>query len=328
MTRPRLPHLVTAWALAHTTLAAVGLATATPLFVLGPHTAPVALNWYVIAVAALALAATAVRARRTGHPAARRALWTAAALSLVSGFSLLMDVVMLLTGSSPDSVAAAAHHALGALGAALLAALARTHGTDRADPVGRAGRGDAEVPPPASAPRPVQLTALAGALAFLPYAAMKTVWATGGTFAGVSGAEALAVSRRNGASGLWLTLESYGIDATALLAALGIFLLYGLVRPWGQIFPRWTLLLAGRRVPRWLPLAPAVLGAATLAPYGVLGVGTLALASFGAVELPPGDFSTPGAAMTVGWVGVTAFAVYGLALAVAARSYGNRTRTE
>ncbi|MBO0913033.1 hypothetical protein J1C73_01485, partial [Streptomyces laculatispora] len=63
---------------------------------------------------------------------------------------------------------------------------------------------------------------------------MKLVWVSGGTFAGVSGDEMLAVSRRNGASGIWLTLESWGLDGTVLLAALGVFLLWGLVRPWGQ----------------------------------------------------------------------------------------------
>ena len=315
--RIRLPLLTTVWALAHTALALVGLLTDTPLFVLGPNIAPVALNWYVVAVAALALGALVLRARHGERRSTRQLLRLAAGLSLVSGFSLLMDLVMLLTGSNPDSTAAAAHHALGALGAALLAGLAhRRTAPGTPGPVAAA---------PLAAPRSVQLAALAGALAFAPYAAMKTVWATGGTFAGVTGAETLEVSRRNGASGLWLTLESYGIDATALLAALGIFLLFGLVRPWGRVFPRWTLLLAGRRVPRWLPLTPAVLGAATLAPYGVLGVGQLTLASFGRVELPRGDFPDVRSAVLVGWIGLAAFAVYGVALTVAALSYWRRT---
>ncbi|MEV3993644.1 hypothetical protein AB0J57_32600 [Streptomyces sp. NPDC049837] len=103
---------------------------------------------------------------------------------------------------------------------------------------------------------------------------MKLVWASGGTFAGITGEEMLAVSERNGASGVFLTLESWGLDPTALLAVLGIFLLWGLVRPWGQVFPRWTLLLHGRRVPRWPPLAPALLGAATLAPSALWGSDT------------------------------------------------------
>ncbi|TDC97316.1 hypothetical protein E1285_04145 [Actinomadura sp. 7K507] len=155
---------------------------------------------------------------------------------------------------------------------------------------------------------------------------MKLIWASGGTFAGMTGEEMLAISKRNGASGIWLILESWGLDGTALLAALGVFLLWGLVRPWGQVFPRWTLLLRGRRVPRWLPLTPALIGAATLAPYGVVGIGYCALATVGAVSMGRGDFHTAGDALVVGWIGLAAFAVYGAALTVAARSYWLRTR--
>ncbi|AUH44703.1 hypothetical protein CXR04_04355 [Streptomyces sp. CMB-StM0423] len=156
---------------------------------------------------------------------------------------------------------------------------------------------------------------------------MKLYWAWGGTFAGVSKDEMLAISERNGASEIWLTLESWGLDATVLLAVLGVFLLWGLLRPWGQVFPRWLPLLHGRRVPRWLPLAPALVGAATLAPYGVLGLAYCVLATAGVVTMRKGDFPTSGDALLVGWAGMMAFAVYGVALAVAARSYWLRTRS-
>ncbi|PJN18760.1 hypothetical protein CG724_13175 [Streptomyces sp. CB02120-2] len=155
---------------------------------------------------------------------------------------------------------------------------------------------------------------------------MKLVWASGGTFAGTTGQEMLAASERNGASGIFLALESWGLDPTALLAALGVFLLWGLVRPWGQVFPRWTLFLRGRRVPRWLPLAPALLGAATLAPYGVVGGGYLTLATAGVVTIRRGDFDSSGDALLVGWIGMVAFAVYGIALTIGAYSYWLRTR--
>lgn len=79
-------------------------------------------------------------------------------------------------------------------------------------------------------------------------------------------------------------------------------------------------------MPRWLPLTPALLGAATLAPYGVLGVGYLVLATAGVVAVRRGDFPSPGDALLVGWIGMAAFAVYGIALTVAARSYWLRTR--
>ncbi|MFE9104288.1 hypothetical protein [Actinomadura geliboluensis] len=154
---------------------------------------------------------------------------------------------------------------------------------------------------------------------------MKLIWASGGTFAGTTGEEINAISERNGASGIWLTLGSWGLDGTALLAALGVLLLWGLVRPWGQVFPRWVPLLHGSRVPRWLPLTPAVLGAATLAPYGVVGMGYTTLATAGIVTMRRGDLHTAADALLVGWIGMVAFAVYGVALTVATRSYWRRT---
>lgn len=172
-----------------------------------------------------------------------------------------------------------------------------------------------------------RLLAAVGTVCFVPYVVMKLTWATGGTFAGASGAEMVATARRNGASGIWLTLESWGLDVTALLAALGVVLLWGLVRPWGEVFPRWLLGLAGRRVPRWLPLTPAVLGAATLAPYGVVGSGYLLLTMVGALPASaPGDFHTVDNALLAGWIGIGAFGVYGVSLALAARAYWLRTR--
>ncbi|MFD7258848.1 hypothetical protein [Streptomyces sp. NPDC059874] len=124
----------------------------------------------------------------------------------------------------------------------------------------------------------------------------------------------------------FLTVEPWGLDPTALLAALGVFLLWGLVCPWGQASPRWTLFLRGRQVPRRLPLAPALLGAATLAPYGVVGIGYLAQATSGVTTMRRGDFHSPGDALLVGWTGMAAFAVYGVALVITARSYWLRTR--
>ncbi|MGW1374089.1 hypothetical protein ACWD6P_07365 [Streptomyces sp. NPDC002446] len=281
---------------------------------------------FVVAVAALAATAATAAVRGTAHPAVRTALWAACGLSAISAFSLLMDVIGLLFAQGVDNADAAVLHALGLTGAALLAATARAHrpGSNCA----RCGTAHKTVvrPQPSRAPRAVRLTAYAGTVAFLPYAGMKLVWATGGTFAGISGAEALERSRHYGASDIWLTLESWGLDGTVLLAALGIFLLFGLIRPWGQVFPRWTLALNGRRVPRWLPLTPAVIGAATLVPYGVLGVGYLALATAGVLPIRRGDFHSPTDTLLVGWIGHTAFAAYGIALLTATHSYWLRTR--
>ncbi|MFF3091340.1 hypothetical protein ACFVRB_40795 [Streptomyces nojiriensis] len=299
--------------------AGFGLACAlsgTPLPYHGGGSGIPGLGWAVVALGALGASAGGAVVRYGLLPPLRVALRVLCGLAGVTAFSLLMDVITLMLGQGVDSRASAANKALAAAGAVLLAATARS---DRL-PAGTAVRA------PSAAPRRLRLAASAGTLAFVPYAAMKLVWASGGTFAGITGEEMLAVSERNGASGIFLTLESWGLDPTVLLAALGVFLLWGLVRPWGQVFPRWTPLLRGRRVPRWLPLTPALLGAATLAPYGVLGVGYLVLATAGVVAVRRGDFPSPGDALLVGWIGMAAFAVYGIALTVAARSYWLRTR--
>ncbi|MEV0841246.1 hypothetical protein AB0I55_17015 [Actinocatenispora sera] len=312
--RPRWPRrAVLGWAVLSGGLGAVGLATGTALFARAADPLPVALNWYPVAIAT----AAAVTALLDRGPAATRTLRRCYAvlcgLSVVTAFGLLMDLITLAVSQHVDRVPAMILHAVGMVGVVSLGAAARS-GAASAAPV------------PAEPSLPVRLAAYAGAAAFLPYAAMKTVWALGGTFAGVSGARMLAISARNGASGLWLTLESYGLDATALLAALGVLLLFALVRPWGRVFPRWVPLLRGRRVPRLVLLVPALLGTATLAPYGVVGVVDLALATAGAVPVVRGDLPTDADALLVSWIGIGAFAGYGVSLAVSAYSYWRRTR--
>ncbi|MEU9377594.1 hypothetical protein AB0D94_28010 [Streptomyces sp. NPDC048255] len=301
--------------------AGFGLACAlseTSLLYHGSGSGASGLGWAVVVLGALGASVSGAVVLCGLRPPLRVLLWVVCGLAGITAFSLLMDVITLMVGQGVDSLVSAANKALAAVGAVLLAATARS---DRR-PAGAAGA----VRAPSAAPQIIQLAAWAGTLAFVPYAAMKLVWASGGTFAGITGEEVLAVSERNGASGIFLTLVSWGLDPTALLAALGVFLLWGLVRPWGQVFPRWTLFLRGRRVPRWLPLAPALLGAATLAPYGVVGVGYLVLVTAGAVTMRRGDFPSSGDAVLVGWIGMVAFAVYGIALTVAARSYWLRTR--
>ncbi len=308
----------TAWAVVY---AGFGLACAlsgTPPLYLGRDPGPSTLGWGVAGVGAVAALACGAVARYGLRPASRVLLWVVCAPAGIAAFGLLMDVITLVFGQGVDNGVAAAHHALAATGVVLLAATAWSGHRPPAAPVAQA---------PSAASGPVQLTACAGTAAFLPYAAMKLVWVSGGTFAGMTGEEMLAISQRNGASGIWLTLESWGLDGTVLLAALGVFLLWGLVRPWGQAFPRWTPWLHGRRVPRWLPLAPALIGAATLAPYGVLGVGYVSLATAGVVTMRRGDFHSSSDALLVAWIGMAAFAVYGVALIVAARSYWLRTRS-
>ncbi|MFJ9646170.1 hypothetical protein [Streptomyces sp. NPDC101206] len=318
--RPRhaAPAAALLWAVAYAAFGLAAALTGTPLFG-GVRRLPAALDWGVVALGALAALVCGAVVRYGLRPLLRRLLRVLCGLAAAAAFGLLMDVIALMLGGRVDSWATTAHHALAAAGALLLAATARSH---RDRPPGGAATAP---PPPSRAPARVQRAAWAGTVAFLPYAAMKSYWAWGGTFAGTRKEEMLAVSARNGASDAWLTLQSWGVDATALLAALGVFLLWGLIRPWGQVFPRWVPLLHGRRVPRWLPLTPALLGAATLAPYGVLGLAYCALATAGVVTVPSGDFDTPADVLLVAWPGMIAFAGYGIALAAAARSYWLRT---
>ncbi|MET8629298.1 hypothetical protein ABZW30_37130 [Kitasatospora sp. NPDC004669] len=275
------------------------------------------LGWVVAGVGLAAAVAGWVAVRLGPVRWLTGALWLLCGLAAVAAWSLLMDVVTLMFGQSVDSVADAVHKALAAVGALLLAAAARA-----GRPVVRAAAPPAA---PSSAPATVQLAAWAGTLAFVPYVVMKLIWAFGGSFAGISGDQMYAGYVHNGSSGLWLALERWGLDGTVLLAAIGVFLLWGLVRPWGQVFPRWTLPLRGRRVPRWLPLTPALIGAATLVPYGLVGIGYLALCAVGVFGIRQGELATAEQALQVGWVGACAFAGYGVALAVAARSYWLRT---
>jgi D-alanyl-D-alanine dipeptidase len=305
------------WAAVYGAFGLVCALSGVPLWQYGVIHGATALDWAVVAVGVLVALVCGAVVRHGLRPALRVLLWALCGLTGIVAFGLLMDVITLLTGEGVDSWAAAANRSLAAAGTLLLAA------TAKADHRPTSG---AVAPAPSPASLPVQLAAIAGTVAFLPYAAMKLVWAFGGTFAGISRKENIAISKRNGASGIWLTLESWGLDVTVLLAALGVFLVWGLVRPWGQAFPRWALFLHGRRVPRWLPLTPALIGAATLTPYGVLGLGYCTLAATGLVTMRQGDAPSPGDALQMGWIGTVAFAAYGVALTIAARSYWRRTR--
>ncbi|GLX42282.1 hypothetical protein Sros01_83540 [Streptomyces roseochromogenus] len=253
-----------------------------------------------LAVWALAGAAAAAGAGLAAR--ARVLLWAACGLSLTAGCTLLMDVIALLFGQRVDSVTGAVTHALGLVGALLTGAVA----------MAVTGRRNAAAGAPTGPPG--RWIPYLGVLTFLPYVAMKLHWALGGTFAGVSGAEVLAQSERNGASGLWLTLERWGLDATVLMALVGILLLFCLIRPWGL------------RLPRWLPLTPALIGTATLVPYGLLGLGYLVLAQTGAVGISSGAFRSEDDTLLVAWIGYTAFSGYGVALLAATRWYWRRTR--
>ncbi|MFF0478909.1 hypothetical protein [Streptomyces sp. NPDC004284] len=108
---------------------------------------------------------------------------------------------------------------------------------------------------------------------------------------------------------------------------VGIFLLLGLLYVWGQVFPRWTLFLSGRRVPRLLPLIPAWLTGVPLAMYGAVLLITAPLMAADVLPKakPDPPFTTSSGITWFAEFGGLAFAGLGIGLIVAARSYAART---
>ena len=118
---------------------------------------------------------------------------------------------------------------------------------------------------------------------------------------------------RAGGSGL-------GFEAGFLLA--GTVLPLALVYRWGRVFPGWMPLLAGRGVPRWLVLGPALgLGAGMTAYFGVTMVKLAVQTVAGTWEQGAGSYP-----LWFFWVAVPAYLVWGLGLGAAALAYRRATR--
>jgi hypothetical protein len=90
-----------------------------------------------------------------------------------------------------------------------------------------------------------------------------------------------------------------------------------LMHRWGRIWPRWVLPLAGRRVPRWIVLGPALFVGAGLNGYFGIG-GMTAWATGNNVD---------GSSWFL-LVVLPAYTVWGLGLLVAAVSYFGLTKPE
>jgi hypothetical protein len=116
--------------------------------------------------------------------------------------------------------------------------------------------------------------------------------------------------------------------AAAAIVFEGGFVLTGTVLPlalvysWGHVLPGWVPLLAGRRLPRWLLLAPALAIAGAMTVYFGFTLLLLAAATLNgtwavmAGSLPLAFF----------WVAVPAYEVWGLGLGAAALAYHQVTR--
>jgi hypothetical protein len=126
--------------------------------------------------------------------------------------------------------------------------------------------------------------------------------------------------RRGQESGTWtsgLFLATFGL--------VGVLLMLGLVQRWGEVFPRWMIGLAGRRVPIVLAVVPASLASVLLV---VGGIGIWAGLSQMVANLMVGgaqDIEIIGA--IIFQVGPTLlFPVWGVALALATLGYYYRRR--
>ena len=66
----------------------------------------------------------------------------------------------------------------------------------------------------------------------------------------------------------------------ASVAIAGAVLTIGLVRPWGEVFPRWFPVVRGQRVPPWVAIAPAALMSCLFLAAGLDAVGSFAQDGF------------------------------------------------
>ncbi|MFD0418602.1 hypothetical protein [Streptomyces sp. NPDC127108] len=331
------PRATAAWGVAYAMVQTLWAATGTVVPIAGDRHTPAALQ---LLLAALALLAAGV-APATTRPLARRARRAVgialAVLIPALGWGVIglpLYVVVLLSGSGLESATGLANLLLLTPGTVLLGMVAVSYGRrlrGRCPRCGDAHAGDGEGPlshPEAStAPRRTRVTAHLLLCGLLPWSVVKTVWLFGGDAIGVSG-EAWQHEMEADATGGARALASVGVDVTVLAALLGVFLTLGLTHRWGQVFPRWTLPLAGRRVPRLLPLVPAWLTGFALALYGtLLTFGSLLMAVGLLPEPEPEGVFTTGSGLV--WMvafGGLAFGGLGWGLLVAARSYAGRTR--
>jgi len=303
-----------------------------------PHeaiAAPVLLLFGALAVlAGTASVATLQTLPRSGRAAVALILAAALPVFAIGMASLPVYFVALASLSGVESATGLTWVLLNTAGAALLALVAlsyrrrlaglcprcaRRHDADRHGPLVH--------PQPTAASRRTRRAAYLCMCGLLPWAGVKTIWTLGGNALGVT-AEGWREANE-GDSAVARALSSVGIDVTVLAAAFGIFLLLGLLHPWGQVFPRWTLPLSGRRVPRLLPLLPAWATAVGLSLYGTVLIVYAPLSALGAAPKvkPSAPFTTQSGTIWMVLFGGLAFSGLGFGLLTAARSYAARTRS-
>lgn len=137
----------------------------------------------------------------------------------------------------------------------------------------------------------------AAALLALPYPVVRISWALGIPL----GIPPSMLDEND----LVLRLGETGLG---LLAIGGAVLTLGLVRPWGETFPRWIPFAGGRRVPVWFAVVPAIAAALMIAQAG-LRVTAWAIASTDPITATSWGSGGPGL-FFVPWAVAVALAAY------------------
>ncbi|MFB7668583.1 hypothetical protein ACFC1R_32465 [Kitasatospora sp. NPDC056138] len=271
---------------------------------------------------------------KLGRVAVATALIVALPVFVVGMNGLPIYFVTIATLSGVESATGLAQVLLNTAGAALLLLVGLSYRRRLRGDCPRCGRPHADAadgplahPAASRAPRRTRIAVYLLMGGLLPWAGAKTIWTLGGNALGVAGDDWQRTTIAD-ASGPSKATASAGIDVTVLAAMVGIFLLLGLLYVWGQVFPRWTLFLSGRRVPRLLPLIPAWLTGIPLTMYGAALIVMAPLMAAGVLpEIKPSPPFTTSSGIT--WFvefGGLAFGGLGIGLIVAARSYAARTR--
>jgi hypothetical protein len=143
----------------------------------------------------------------------------------------------------------------------------------------------------------------------LPYGITRLAWALG-----------LPLGIDQDLSGDPLTAR-IGEAGLATLAIGGGTVTLGLIRPWGEIWPRWVPFLAGQRVPVALP---TILGGVAALAITVGGLAFVRLAIIGALGLAPEPAEPPAYTGWATWAPGWLWPFWGIALAVATIAYYHR----
>ncbi|MEU0561007.1 hypothetical protein [Dactylosporangium sp. NPDC006015] len=281
-----------------------------------PVVAAAALGAALVAGLLAAGARLAVPAR--AGAALEAAAWTVAlALGVVvpdyRPLVALGHVPVLLAGKPfgwPDGVSVASqlpwpvlHQGILMAGGALFALAALAHRRARRGACTTCGRAGLQ-PPGRNPARWGRAAVWVAAGVPVVYAATRFAWALGIPL-GFSSAQLRDMAEEM--PGIW-----WGGAALGGMGLIGSVLTFGLIRPWGERFPRWIPLLRGCRVPVALAVVPAVVVAMAVTSAGLMFARVLYL------DPDPDKLAMMGPALL--------WPVWGAALAVAAAAYRIRRR--